>query len=831
MKFKFFAFLFLAAALSGFSQDSGDWHGKPIRDIVFIGLRNIQQSEIEALINPYRGQNFDENIYWEMQGKLYALEYFDRIDPSVVSANVSNTEVIIRFTVVERPIIGRIIFNGNSGLSRRELNDVIISKVNDIFNQSKVRIDIEAITNKYLEKGYPNIAVSSSETQSADSSITLVFNIIESERISISKIEFVGNSRFSGNALRNQMSLKQRGVILSDGAFQESKLIADREAILKYYRDRGYIDARIIDITRSYEPDSRRTNLILTFFIDEGSEYRFGGVKFTGNVIFPTEQLLKLITSKEGDTVNMTRLEMDLQRVVDLYYENGYIYNVITSTPEKNTQINTISYSVSIIERSRAYIENIIIVGNEKTRTSVILREIQLEPGDIFSRAKIHEAMRDLYNLQFFSVVIPDFLQGSTENLMDLVFTFEEQPTTDIQFGLTFTGSADPDTFPISGLIKWNDRNIGGSGNQLGVELNSSIVDTSSLSINYLHRWIFGLPLSLGIDFSANYSKRYAAIDNQAPFFYGNEDGIAFPDGFDSYDEYRANNYTPTRDFLMTYEQWYLSLGFSSGYRWSTFLGNFGINGGVRIGLINNTYDDVIRPFDPVLRNGNNRWTPRNLVWFALSLDQRDIFYDPSRGYYLYERMGLYGILPEEREKYMKSDTKFQYYLTLFDIPVTETWNLKSVLAINLGISFLFGQPGREMTIENANKLSIDGMFVGRGWSSEYQFKGFMLLDNWVELRFPLVRGVLSFDFFFDAVAIDTNEGDYFDNFTIENFRFGYGGGIRFALPQFPIRLSLVKRFKLDIDGKVLWEPGILFGDKNNPALGMDLVMSFVIPY
>jgi len=847
MRFRVFVLLFLAA-VSGFTQDAlrhdDNWYeGKPIRDIVFSGLKNISQSELDGMMNPYKGRLLDDNLFWEITGRLYALEYFDRIEPSTQRFNPAGTEVIIRFTVVERPTVGKINFVGNSGLRNRELTDLVSSKVNDIYNLAKVRVDIEAITNKYIEKGYPNVAVTASEIQSGENSIILNFIITEGDKISITKIEFQGNSRFSNNALRGQLSLKAKS-LLNDGAFQEAKLLADREAITKYYHDRGLIDAVVRDVTRSYDNDEKGTNLTLTFMIEEGSEFRFGGITFDGNFIFTTEQLEKLVTSKAGDIVNMTRLEMDMQRVADLYFENGYIFNSITRTPDKNSQTLTLSYSVSIIERSRAYIENIIILGNNKTKTHVILREIPLEPGDVFSKTKVMEAMRNLYNLQFFSMILPDTLPGSAENLMDLVFTLEEQPTTDIQFGLTFSGSADPNSFPISGLLKWNDRNIAGSGNELGAEVNSSILNSNSFAVNYLHRWVLGLPLSLGIDISANQSRRLAMMDNEPPFFHGPNDPGAFPDGFSSYDEYLARNKTPTQEYLMEFNQWYLSIGFSTGYRWSTLLGNVGISGGIRLGLLNNSYDNKLyRPFDPALRVGNNAWTPKNSFWLALSLDQRDIFYDPSRGYYLYERFGVYGILKNEREHYLRSDTKAQYYLTLFNVPVTDNWRFKGVLAMHAGLSGIFdqkqpGKPGVVPDMEDANKLAIDGMFVGRGWS-EYSQKGLLLFDAWVELRFPLITGILALDLFFDVAALETEQGYYFyknsagkSNFPQENFRFSFGGGLRFTMPQFPLRLSLVKCFKIE-DNEVKMQPGNIFGNQSdtNSTKGLRLVLSFVLSY
>lgn len=843
MRYRVIAFLLFFTAVCGFSQQHEEWYqGKPIKDIVFYGLKNVKMSELEALIDQYKGRIFDDDIFWEIQGKLYSLEYFDRIDPSALRSDTSGSEVIIRFSVVERPIVSRINFIGNSGLRRNELLDVIRIKVSDVVNQNKINADVEAIKNKYLEKGYPNVSVSAAETQpSGDSTITLVFYITEREKISIRRFEFQGNTRFSAKTLTGQLSLKAKS-LFNDGAFQEAKLLADREAINKYYRDRGYIDAEVKDITRTYETDDKGVFLILTFLIDEGNIFTFGGVTFEGNIIFSTEQLEKLVYSKTGDNVNETRLEADLQRVSDLYYENGYIFNTIIRTPNKNYQTNVLTYTISIVERGRAHIENIIIRGNEKTKTDVILREIPLEPGDVFSKTKVMDAMRNLYNLQFFSMIMPEMPPGSSESLMDLIFTVEEQPTTEIQFGLTFSGSADPETFPVSGLIKWNDRNFLGTGNQLGAELNSSIVDTTSFSLNYLHRWILGLPLSGGFDFTVNYSKRLATMDNTAPFFNGDEKR-AYPDGFNSYDEYEDYNFIPTREYMMEYEQWYLSLGLSTGYRWSTFMGILGTNGGIRFGLVNNTYDDELhRPFDPKLREGNNRWTPRNSFWLSVSLDQRDIFYDPSRGFYLFDRLGFYGIFEEEREHYVRNDSKAEYFLTLLDIPISDKNSFKTVLALHTGLSVIFKQPGRDAgslipSIEEANMLAVDGMFTARGWSDEYRNKGLLLWDNWVELRFPIVRGILAFDLFFDAAGVETDKGYYFgkkedgdSNFTLDNMRFSYGGGLRFTIPQFPFRLSLAKRFHFE-DGEFKWVPGALFGDPNDPSKGMDLVISFVLSY
>ncbi|MDR2053738.1 MAG: outer membrane protein assembly factor BamA, partial [Treponema sp.] len=623
-------FIFLADF--AVAQESEWYQEKPIADIVFDGLRHISPTEFDALRESYIGRPFTDDIFWELQERLYATEYFEVISPTAVPSDNAGTAVVIRFRVTERPVVSRINFSGNAHLRRAELLDVIAIKQNDVVNQLKLRLDETALYEKYLEKGYPDVKVSSETRTNADSTITVTFFIEEGNKIAVQAFYFEGISAFSERTLRGQLSLKAKG-LFNDGAFQEAKLIADREAITRYYHDRGYIDAEVIDIVRENVTDEKGNNFLNIFFrIYEGEIYNFGGMQFNGNKIFTAEQLAAQVRSKEGEIANARRIEADLQRIADLYYESGYIFNSITRTERRNLSDNTVSYEVNIIERGRAHIESIKLVGNEKTKDHVILREIPLEPGDVFSKAKVMEAYRNLMNLQYFSSVIPEPTPGKAESLMDLVITMEEQPTTNLQFGVTFSGTSDPNEFPIAGIFQIQDRNFLGYGNILGLQLDISR-DTQSVSLNYTHRWIFGLPLSGGFDLTVLHSQRLAFMDNNPREFFNGDEPYAFPDGFDSYGEYVDGYSTPPNEYLRTYEQRSVSPGFSTGYRWLTPLGTLGLSGGIRTAFIINTYDETnLRPFDPVLRKSNKGVVPALSFWTSLSLDQRDIYYDPSKG-------------------------------------------------------------------------------------------------------------------------------------------------------------------------------------------------------
>ncbi|MDR2471824.1 MAG: outer membrane protein assembly factor BamA [Treponema sp.] len=838
---------FAQGPAQGTEAPGGDWYqGKPIREIRFEGNRHTRLSDLEETIAPYRGKPFSDDLFVELQGKLYALEYFELITPQALPADSMGNEVLILFRVVERPTVSKITFVGNVGVKRRELLEAITTKVNDVANGMIIRSDEAAVRAAYGEKGFPDAAVRSETRPAKDDTVELVFYLTEGERIIITQIFFEGNKVFSSSSLRGQLSMKARGAGPGrSGAYQDAKLIADREALNRYYRNKGYLDAEVTDVVEDVTKDDKgNNNMVITYRIYEGRSYTFTGISFEGNDIFTDEQLQKLLRSKPNETANAARIEEDLQRVAGLYYENGYIYNDIRREELRNLEEGSIAFRVHIVERGRAHIENVVIRGNKKTKDSVILREIPLEPGDIYSSAKVSSAMRNLMNLQYFSTVYPDSVPGSEDGLMDLIINVEEGHTTDIMFGLTFSGSSNPDDFPVSGLLSWTDRNFLGYGNQVKAELNASTT-SQSVSLQYSQRWLRDLPLNWGVDLTLSHAKKSSPMQNSSHRFNGDEPNIAFPEGYNSYTEYVNDNKSPPAEFLMDYEQWYLSLGLSSTYRWSTRLGILGAGGGARTGFINNRYEESLSPFDPVIRERNKEWTPVNSLWTIAFLDNRDLYYDPSRGYYASQRFSFHGFFPVELEHYIRSDTKAEFFFTLINVPVTDKWNFKTVLALHSGLSFIFPQFGMDTpVVEDVNRLYIDGMFIGRGWYSERMNRGTALWENWAELRVPLVPNLLAFDMFFDAdlasgiVASQTNPpyssnlvtpAEFFSHMDAEYWRFSYGGGLRFTIAQFPFRFLLAKRFTIE-DGRVRFKPGSMFRQANDPTSGLDFVISFAIP-
>ena len=175
-----------------------------------------------------------------------------------------------------------------------------------------------------------------------------------------------------------------------------------------------------------------------------------------------------------------------------------------------------------------------------------------------------------------------------------------------------------------------------------------------------------------------------------------------------------------------------------------------------------------------------------------------DLNYDPTKGWFLSQRVAWYGLLPGfEKEFFARTDTKLEGYLKLLDIPVSEKWSFKLILANYTGISTVI--PRSE--ISEGNNLYLDGMLNGRGWTDAYRdTKGMFMLSNRLELRLPIVPGVLGLDGFWDAAAVKPRVQDA-SSLKIEDFYFSYGPGIRFLIPQLPLHLMFAWRYRVE-DGK-----------------------------
>ena len=772
-------FFLIFVSVFALSAQSDEWYwNQPISKIDFNGLKNVKKSDLNGITSAFIGSPFSDEVYNDILDRLYALEFFDDITPYAKHASGDKNDVLLVFEVVERPVIKTINFVGNRKIRNGELREQVKNKTSDIYVESKVLIDERIIRNYYLKKGY-NASYVTHNIEETPEGIIVNFEISEGSSSVIREIQFSGNTIVSARALKRKLALKEVG-LFKDGAYQPSTLEQDKQTIIKYYQDHGYIDAAIIDVKvdSAFNEEKQRDELTILFMIQEGAQYTYSGVKISGNEVFTEAELLKSKRLKEGQIFNQTKFQEDMTNIANVYSENGYMTNEFYSVPIKDTDRHEIAYDITIKEHSRSHIENIIIKGNTKTKDYVIRREVPIQPGDTFSNDKIINGLRNLMNLRYFSTVVPEAQQGTEENLVDLVLSVEEQSTSSVQFGVTFSGAMDDSgkALPVSLFVKLENSNLFGEGRTLSAGTTVA-PNEQSVDFTYSQNWLGNLPIALSTSLSFRHAETVTPVNFWTPNL-----------------ELVQNKY------YMTYHDWSTTLSTGLSRRWTPDYAVFTLAGGLSTSLQRNTFDEsVYVPVETSVSSYANRWGVSNSVYTSFSIDNRDVNYDPTKGWFMSERLAWYGIIPKlEKEFFVRTDTKLEGYYKLLDIPFSETWSLKLILAGYTGFSAIIPV---ENGLNSRNSIYIDGLLNGRGWSEAYRdATGLAMLSNRLELRLPVVPGILGIDGFWDAAAVKPKIQDA-GSFKIEDFYFSYGPGIRFLIPQLPLHLMFAWRYRV-VDGK-----------------------------
>lgn len=757
-----------------FAQEDADWYyNKPIKKIVFENLKSLKEEDFSSVTSSFIGKEFTDDLYSDLFGRIYSLDYLDDLSTNAIPADENKSGVVISFSVVERPIINRIKFAGNKHIQAADLLDEMHLKIGKPYSETKLTLDKRRITDFYIEKGYSNVRVSA-EIVNAKDGVDIFVDVSEG-RLSIVtsfNFEFVGTNEIAAKTLKGVLSMKEHSIFQS-GAFQESKLEQDKQSILDYYADKGFVDAEIQEVVRKVTANEEkdRDEIDITYVISEGKEYKFAGITFMGNTVFSTEELQAVVSAKTGSVYNKTKVMSGIEQVTSKYYELGYYSTQFYPVPEKNAETMELGYQLYIVESPKSHIEDIVIQGNNRTKEYVILRELDIKPGDMFSQSKIGNSLRNLYNLQFFSAITPSFIPGSEQNLVTMVLDLEEASTISLEFGVTFSGITKPNDIPMAAFIKWADTNVAGTGKSISTDLVFSSAE-QSLSFSYGDSWFLNQPLTVS-----------ASVD----FTHTQESTIQ---------KKYTNAGWNTSDYYMDYDNISFGANLAAGKRWQPNYSIFTLSGGIGTSFLRNFYDStMLTPYDQKISENNKKWGIQNSVWASFSADARDIYYDASKGWFASQRLTCFGVIPSiETEYYLRSDTKAEVYFPFIDTKIADKWAFKLVFAAFSSFSFV--QPLVPDGLAHSSYLYIDGMFNGRGWTLP-SLRGKALWSNAVELRLPVAAGILGFDFFADAAVLKPELKD-FGSLSLEDFYFSFGPGLRFTIPQLPLKFLLSNTFKFE---------------------------------
>ncbi len=220
----------------------------------------------------------------------------------------------------EFPVINTIEIKGLKRIDASGVKAKITQKQGEPISQEKTNDDIKNI----FKMGYFDDV--RAEIESFEGGIKLIY--VVKEKPTIVKIDLQGNDEFDDTKLREKLTI-------STGAIADAVLIQDNANKLRaFYEEEGYWLSRIIPVIKTISPDE----VSLTYQIEEGPKIKIRKIVTEGNKALSAGKIKGVMETKEwwlfsfitsSGYYQKDRMEMDIERIRDLYFNNGYIKVVI----------------------------------------------------------------------------------------------------------------------------------------------------------------------------------------------------------------------------------------------------------------------------------------------------------------------------------------------------------------------------------------------------------------------------------------------------------------------------------------------------------------------
>lgn len=485
----------LVLAVAGFSQAQEGGIVKSI-DVQYVGNQTVAPERLLSHMSTRVGDKLTMAQVDEDVKSLYASGDVENV--RILAEKVSGGVAVI-VVAQTRAVYGGVEFVGNTLIETSKLAGKVDLNVNKPIDESVLQTAREEIQEMYRKKGFSEATVTYSiGAPTAEGYSKVLFTIDEGTQGVLRNIEFVGNSAFTASTLKDQMSQKEKSITTmfgKGGSTDPEALAQDVRAIEDYYRDNGYLNARVVNVSRM-RVDAKYVDVIFT--IEEGQTYQVDSIGITGITVLDMQNdVLPYLKTEAGQSFAGNKLKDDIKVITDQYGRRGYAEARVT--PRLDDAGNGSVRVVLDVTEGRAYkVGQVHIEGNDKTKDHVIRRELPLEPGQMYDTTKTDVTQRRLENMNYFSNVEIMPIDTSYIDEKDLLIRVVEKPTGTVNFGAGFS-SIDNLTgfFEVTqsnfDLFDWPSFSGAGQRFRFSVRAGSERTDAS---VSITEPWLFGQRLA-----------------------------------------------------------------------------------------------------------------------------------------------------------------------------------------------------------------------------------------------------------------------------------------------------------------------------------------------
>jgi len=453
----------------------------PINEINFIGLNIIQEESLLKILPFNTGQELTNSSSNEIIQSLFKTGLFSDI-------TISKNENSLNISLKENPTIKyfEVSLKSESGfsnwlndnkmlISTQYLDEALVANMlspGNPFTQKKLDEFILILNSKYAESGYYNVTFTPVISLDEQNRAGVDLLVKQGKRAKIDSFKITGSEKINENSLLKLFKIGEADMLLvnyftNKDLFSEIEFTQGIDSMTNNYFDQGYLDFKILNVEKKL--DSTKELISINIQISEGIQYKLGKITFDGELgSNDSETLNSLLSIKEGDIFNRNLVIQNIQKLTDLFADEGYAFVDINPMTSEFLNLVNINFRVSL--NKKVYINRITISGNTRTQDEVVRREIAISEGGLYSRSVLRDSLIKLRRLGYFSDVqiSTSEVEGMPDKI-DVSFIVKETQTGAVSFSVSHSNN-----YGISFGAGIKEKNIFGSGNTLNADLNIS---------------------------------------------------------------------------------------------------------------------------------------------------------------------------------------------------------------------------------------------------------------------------------------------------------------------------------------------------------------------
>ncbi len=729
--------------------------GQTINKITIQGTQRIEDETVISYLDITPGVNFSTEEIDRSIKRLYDSSLFKKVE-----IFVQDKTLLVK--VIENPKINLVVFEGNTKIKSKELEDEISLKPRGIYTKARVQDDVNRIIELYAKKGRFSAKVVPQIIELENNRVNLVYKVEEGPVARISKIVFIGNKAYSDSTLRDEIQSREYrwyNFLTNDDQFNPIRIEQDRELLTRFYSSKGYADFKIVSIITNISENKKK--FFVTFTVDEGPKFKFGEIDVISNLTSAKIDLKAMkskITTKSKDIYDVRKVEKSVDQMIKEVNDLGYAFVDIDTQVELDYEKKLVNIRFVIGESRKVYINKINIKGNVRTADSVIRREFRLAEGDPYNNTKIKRSEKRINDLDYFEPTSIETTRTSSPDKVDLNVEVQEKSTSSIHFAGGYSTADGP-----VGKIGFNESNLFGKGKYLSVNIAKSTRAIDG-DLSFTEPYLFDRPLAGGFDI---YSSKMDKNESQ----------------------YRR------------YDKKTLGGSLRMSYNISENLSHT-----VRYSIIDNDISNVSDNASSIIKQQQGRKI-NSMIGNSLTYDKRDKKVNPSDGYIIsldHDYAGLGG-----NTYFSRYGATAKKYFPIINEDV--------VLMLRGEYGYIHGLKGDNVDITDRYFMggaeSLRGFDFGgigpRDSSNNDTLGGNVMYLGTSELRFPL--GVGKDLGLFGAAFVDVGSlykvdvADQTGIWDSKKMRASYGFGLGFVTPMGPIKIHYaipVRKTNFDIAKK-----------------------------